>query len=419
MTEERIENKKKFPLKNLIILGIVAVTLISAFVLNWLYGPKPNFANIFSKTKSYLGSNQEKNIEKTNTLHPAEGELSYLNLPEGFKINLFAQDLGGPNVYVPGPNYGSRHMVIKGNTVFTTLLKNGQVLALTDSNNDGVADEKKVFLDNLNLPHGIDKYQDWIYIGETDKIIRVKDTNNDGVAEKDTLEKLIDLPGLGIHFTRTVHIIDDKLYFTMGSSCNSCFEEDQRRASLTKCDLDGKNCQIIAPGLRNSVDFTKFNDKIYALDTGKDLIGNDNPPDEINIVEEGKNYGWPYCFGKQVHDVTFDEKNNPCPETQAAWVDLPAHVAPLGIIGYTGASFPAEYKDKLIVALHGSYLSKPPVGYKVVTVDTKTGQISDFITGFINGDDDLKGRPVGVVNYRDGLLISDDMSGKIYKVSTK
>ncbi len=253
-------------------------------------------------------------------------------------------------------------------------------------------------------------------------MIRVKDTNGDNVAEKDTLEKILDLP-TGGHFTRTIRILRDKLYVSVGSSCNVCIEADQTRAAIQQCDLNGKNCLVFAKGIRNAVGFIQYNDKIYATENGRDWLGDNLPPDELNIIEEGGNYGWANCYGKNVHDTNFDKNTyirNPCmePFERESFVDLPAHVAPLGLTAYTGDTFPKEYRGKLFIALHGSWNSSKPVGYKIVTVDPETREVKDFATGFL-GNGVVYGRPVDIMNFRDGLLVTDDNQGRIYRIYYK
>ena len=398
-----------------IVFLILVLILGYVFINQWLYGPNADWNKIWAGINSYRSQNKDT-INQTD-LQSVSGDLGFLKLPAGFSISVFAQNQGGPNSFIPGPNLGIRQMSIKNDTtVLATVLKDGKIIALIDKDGEGKSEEQKVFLDGLNLPHSVEVYGNWVYYTETDGVSRVMDQNNNNEAEKETIQKLVDLPPLGIHFTRTMHIIDDKMYISTGSSCNSCLEQNPVRATIQKCDLDGKNCSIVGSGLRNSVDFTKFEDKIYALDTGKDLLGNDFPPDEINILELGKNYGWPYCDGYQQHDTTFDKDKNPCPETTGSFINLPAHVAAIGINSYTGSQFPDEYKNKLFVALHGSYLSNPPVGYKIVTVDPQTKQVQDFIVGF-NDNGNIKGRPVNILNYKNGFLISDDQQGKVYRVS--
>ncbi|KKT15569.1 MAG: NHL repeat containing protein [Parcubacteria group bacterium GW2011_GWF2_43_38] len=182
--------------------------------------------------------------------------------------------------------------------------------------------------------------------------------------------------------------------------------------------MNGKNCTVFASGLRNTVDFVEHQGAIYGTDNGRDQLGNTLPPEEINKLVAGGNYGWPICYGQQLHDTNFDKNvyiRDPCADTIAPAVELPAHNAPLGLAFYQGEEFPPDYQGDLFVAAHGSWNRQPPDGYKVFRIDWQTKKVSDFITGWLSGTT-VRGRPVGVVNYQGGLLVSDDAGGIIYFV---
>ena len=152
------------------------------------------------------------------------------------------------------------------------------------------------------------------------------------------------------------------------------------------------------------------------------MLGDDIPPDEINIIEEGKNYGWPICYGKNIHDTDFDKyvyMRNPCmePFEMPSLVDLQAHSAPLGLAFYSGDSFPQEYRGDLFVAYHGSWNRKEATGYKIVSIDMPDLKVKDFAEGWLTTDGVL-GRPVDIIVDDDGsLFVSDDFTGKIYRIS--
>lgn len=349
--------------------------------------------------------------------------LEYVELPKGFNIEMFAKDLGSSTTSGAGPGPGPRMMLIKDGVLFATLTMQGKVVALPDQNKDFRADATVTFIGGLNKPHGIDFYQGWFYIAEENRVIRVKDANNDLRADSGTLEVLIDDLPIGGHFTRTIKVRDGNLYLSIGSSCNVCNETDPRRAAITKCDADGKNCGLFAKGLRNAVGFVfhPLSGRMYATDNGRDWLGDDLPPDEINIVEERYNYGWPKCYGENIHDTNFDNSfyiRKPCvvPTATPSLIDLPAHSAPLGLAFYYGKNFPEEHKGDLFVAYHGSWNRGVPTGYKVVKIDAQTLAIEDFATGWLNGTRVL-GRPVDIVVGEDGgMYVSDDNAGKIYRI---
>jgi len=348
-----------------------------------------------------------------------ENNPDFINVPQGFKVEIFYDHLGDSKISFPGPSSGVRMMLFNQDTVFAAVMKGGYIVALEDKNKNSKVENSKIFISNLKNPHSIDYYNGYYYIAEEDKIIRVRDENNDNIADLETVEKLLDLPSGAGHFTRTIKIINNKMYVSVGSSCNVCYETNYTRASIQECNLDGTNCSTFAHGLRNAVDFAYYDSQIYATENSRDRLNNDLPPDEINIIEKNKDYGWPLCYGDKIHDYDFDQSLyilNPCEKTQPSFVDLQAHSAPLGLAFYQGDKFPQEYKGKLFVAYHGSWNRDTPTGYKVVMIDTQTKEVSDFATGWLDESYNVKGRPVGITNFRDSLLISDDSTGKIYRI---
>ena len=384
-------NKKL--IRNLIIVPIV---LIAIFILfSFIAGIRPSLT--------------------TNTLEK-------INLPDGFQIETFTDGLGSSIISTPGPSVGPRLMEFnKDNILFVSITQKGKIVALPDRNQDNKSDETVTFIENLNKPHGLAFYEDWIYIAEENKIIRVKDLNNDLKADMETLEVLIDDLPAGGHFTRTIKIFNNSLYISVGSSCNVCYEDDERRAAITKCDLSGSNCEVFAKGLRNAVGFIfhPITNEIYATDNGRDWLGDDLPPDEIDLVKEDTDYGWPLCYGKQIHDTDFDKNvyvRSPCEDTESSLVDLQAHSAPLGLTFYYGDNFPGKYNGDLFVAYHGSWNRGEPTGYKIVNINMDDFTIEDFATGWLQVGNVL-GRPVDLIVAKDGsLLVSDDNAGKIYRI---
>jgi glucose/arabinose dehydrogenase len=216
---------------------------------------------------------------------------------------------------------------------------------------------------------------------------------------------------------------DEKLYVSIGSSCNVCIENDQRRATIMRYNLDGSGGEIYSSGLRNTVGF-EFNDgKLWGLDMGRDQIGDDIPPDEVNIIKQGANYGWPYCYGDRTNNPEFSDKQEYCKaNTVAPVLGLQAHSAPLGIAFENQAakqSWPKVYQNGFFAALHGSWNRTVPTGYKVVWVDTKSNPMKayNFITGWLDGSG-AWGRPVGIgFDSKGNMYISDDKQNLVYKVT--
>ncbi|HEY9072488.1 MAG TPA: PQQ-dependent sugar dehydrogenase, partial [Desulfobaccales bacterium] len=209
--------------------------------------------------------------------------------------------------------------------------------------------------------------------------------------------------------------------------CNVCVEQDWRYAKILMANADGSDLKTFASGLRNSVFMAAhpLTGLIWATEMGRDWLGDNLPPDEINLILEGKDYGWPYCYGKRVHDDQFDPqglKRDFCQTTMPSYIDIPAHSAPLGL-AFFPASWPKPYRYDLLVAYHGSWNRTIPTGYKVVRYQLdEAGNfvgVDDFITGWLTPDGAL-GRPVDILITDDGeIYISDDKAGVIYRVVYK
>lgn len=267
----------------------------------------------------------------------------------------------------------------------------------------------------LSRPHGLlfDEQNPYLlYIATETALFRVP-TYSDG-----PLEKIADLPDGGRHFTRSLSFgPDGRLYVSIGSTCDVCREENPEHGSIISMRPDGSNRRIEATGLRNAVFMTNHptTGAIWATEMGRDHLGDDLPPDEINIIRSGADYGWPICYGNRVHDAEFDTNvyiRNPCTDTVPPEIALPAHVAPLGL----------DFLDTetLLVAYHGSWNSSVPVGYQVVQWQRSDGvwTSSDFLTGFLPGTAAL-GRPVDVLVTAGGKIVyvSDDKAGAIWKMT--
>ena len=335
-----------------------------------------------------------------------------LKLPESFGIHIFANKLPGARV-MAFDSFGSMWVSQPSEgTVSLIEIKDGKIV------------HQGVIFRNLKNPHGLAFDPDTptiLYIAEEDKISSV------AVYSEDSLHKIADLPAGEGHFTRTLGFGPDKrLYVSIGSSCNVCNEGDDR-AKIFFMNKDGSDFREYARGLRNSVffDWHPVSKKMWATEMGRDLLGDNLPPDEINIVQEGVNYGWPICYGKNIHDKNFDKNTyirNPCmePLETESHIDIPAHSAPLGL-AFISNKWPVEYRGDLLVAYHGSWNRSTPTGYKIVRMkldpDGSYQGTEDFITGWLTGGK-VYGRPVDLIFGLDGnLYISDDKAGLIYRVS--
>lgn len=348
-----------------------------------------------------------------------------LRLPEGFSISVFARDLGPARVMTWDP---------RGN-LLVSITKEGEVLALPDRNLDGVADEEVSVIEGLNRPHGLLFFEGKLYIAESNQVAAYD--YNEQTLRASNKEKIVDLPSGGDHFTRTImRAPDDRLLISVGSTCNVCEESDWRRAKILVANMDGSDLKVFASGLRNAVFMTTHyaTGGIWVTEMGRDFLGDDLPPDEINIVREGGNYGWPICYGKNIHDTQYDKNTyirNPCQEPfeVPSHIDLPAHSAPLGMAfvpedpstSSGQAAWPEEYWYNLLVAYHGSWNRTEPTGYKVVRLKLDAQgnflEEEDFISEWLEGSSAL-GRPVDILAQPGGVMyISDDHAGVIYRVA--
>ena len=337
-----------------------------------------------------------------------------LLVPAGLKINDFAR--------VPG----ARFMALGGDgSVYVSQTGGGKVVRLLDVNGDGVAERSEVVAENLHLPHGLAIHDGWLYIANTDEVVRMK-LDARGVPEGTPQPTGARYDAAGGHFTRTIVFgPDGAMFVSVGSTCNLCVEKDSTRAAVMRFDADGSNGRVYSRGLRNAVGlaFNPANGALWVSQHERDNLMPDHenlPPEEINILVAGGDYGWPYCFGDRVPNPEFSDAAR-CAKTLPPALAMQAHSAPLGLAFLARATqLPAEYRGDALVAFHGSWNRKIPTGAKVVRIKVKNGvpvAYEDFITGFQSADGSRWGRPVDILVYKDGsLLISDDDAGMVYRV---
>jgi glucose/arabinose dehydrogenase len=333
-------------------------------------------------------------------------------LPPGFAISIFAQNLDSPRMMALGLD-GQLYVAERGA---------GRIVRLPDRNADGTADNLEVVARGLNSPSSLAFYRDGsLYVGETSRILRLSEPDAQGAFQKSQV--IIDGLPSGGHSTRTVLFSPDwsTLFVSIGSSCNVCVEEDSRRAAIMAYNPDGSNGRLYASGLRNAVGITfrPGTGELWASNNGRDMLGDDLPPETINLVHEGDDFGWPRCHSGRIIDPDFG-KSGTCNGVAEPAVEMQAHSAPLGLTFYSGQQFPEQYRGDLFVAFHGSWNRSVPTGYKVVRIpidgDTP-GPVQDFAVGWLPENGAQWGRPVDVLTGSDGsLFVSDDGGGVIYRI---
>jgi glucose/arabinose dehydrogenase len=342
-------------------------------------------------------------------------ELERLKLPAGFHISVFAHS-SEPRMLTFSP----------GGVLLASDITENKILAFPDPRHTGHADAL-VVAEGLRRPHGLAFHNGKLYVAELHEVQRF---DWDEASLKATNGKVVTkLPDATFHATRTILFHKGKMYVSAGSSCNVCVEKDPRQAAVMRFNDDGTGQEIFARGVRNTVGMTVSpkTDTIWGTDNGRDMLGDDIPPDKINNLGSGGDFGWPACYGNRIPDPAgLGGGAERCKNTIPPKVEIQAHSAPLGLAFYEGNMFPAEYRGDLFVALHGSWNRSVPTGYKIIRVrmDDKGEPrgVEDFITGWLKPGETKRGvrmgRPVGIVFAADGsMYISDDEGGVIYRVA--
>jgi glucose/arabinose dehydrogenase len=330
-----------------------------------------------------------------------------LNLPQGWRAQLFAAGLAGPRL-LAFDEQGVLHV---------TLTRAGAVVALPDRDQDGVADGVVAVREGLERPHGLAFRDGWLYIAETGRVVRLRGAA--GGLERPTLESVVpELPAGGNHYTRTLGFgPDGGLYVSVGSSCNVCVEPDPRRAAILRFEADGSGGRIYARGLRNAVGFTwqPGTGALIATNNGRDMLGDDLPPETLNVVRDGDDFGWPRCHVGRLVDPDFG-RADACSGVAAPRAEMQAHAAPLGLAFYPDAA-------SVLVAQHGSWNRSVPVPPQLVRVVLRAdggSAVEPFASGWQLGGGEASrwGRPVDVAAGPDGAVyVSDDGAGAIYRLT--
>jgi len=339
--------------------------------------------------------------------------LERLKVPQGFAIDVFAKDIRTARQLAVSP---------KG-IVYVGSFRAGQLHAVVDTDNDGISDKKWLLADKLNMPTGIAYKDGDLYVGVVDKILKFTDIDNQ--LDKPKYEVFYDkLPSDKHHGWKYLSFSPQgELIIPVGAPCNIC-ELEPQYGRIFSLNLKTKKLTTLAEGVRNSVgfDYHPVTGQLWFSDNGRDMMGDDIPPCEINKLSRvGEHFGYPYFHGGGIADPEFG-KGKKATDYTAPQLNLGAHVAPLGIHFYRGTGFGNKYQHQLFVAEHGSWNRTKKSGYKVGLVTISNGKVtgySDFITGFM-ADETTYGRPVAFAQLADGsLLVSDDYAGQIYRVRRK
>lgn len=345
-------------------------------------------------------------VASSQATHHPMGEI---HLPPGFSIDIYADHL---------PNARSMALGDKG-TLFVGTRTQGEVYAVQDQNGDGVADKRYVIARRLNMPNGVAFRDGSLYVAESGRILRY-----DGIEEKLSNPPepvvILEMPAYGHHGWRYLGFgPDDWLYVSLGAPCNVC--EKPGLGTILRMHPSGTGREIFAKGIRNSVGFTWHpqTGELWFTDNGRDMLGDDMPPDELNHAPRpGMHFGFPYCHGGDIPDPQYGRSRR-CDEFTPPAQRLGPHVASLGVRFYTGQQFPAEYRNQIFIAEHGSWNRSVPIGYRISLVRLKEGKAVGYET-FAEGwlqDGKAWGRPVDLLVMPDGsLLVSDDLLGVVYRI---
>lgn len=353
---------------------------------------------------------------------PQQGQLDLkkLKLPSGFKISIYAM--------VPG----ARSMTLAPDgTLFVGSGGAGgeinRVYRVRDTNKDGKADQVVILKDELNSPNGVAYKDGVLYVAEIDKLLKFTGVESDKNSDLKVEETVFKFPRLTHHGWKFIRFSPSgKLIVPIGAPCNVC-DNKKDFARIFELDLKTGGKVMIAEGVRNTVgfDFHPVTKELWFTDNGRDLLGEDVPPCELNkLTKTGEHFGFPYCHGKNskgedIVDPEFKPKGT-CADYTAPMVNLPAHVAPLGMRFYTGKMFPQEFQGQIFIAEHGSWNRSVPQGYRISLVKLdKDGKATytPWIEGWLDKREKW-GRPVDVEIMKDGsMLISDDYAGVIYRLT--
>ena len=345
------------------------------------------------------------------TATPHAATVDDIRLPEGFEITVAADDVANARSMALGP----------GGTLFVGTRQRGVVHALRDEDGDGRFEQRWVIAEGLRMPNGVALHEGALYVAENHRILRY-DGIESRLDDPPRPAVIAELPDKTHHGWRYMGIgPDDRLYVAIGAPCNVC--DEPGFATIISLRPDGGDRQVFARGVRNSVgfDWNPATGHLWFTDNGRDWLGDDLPPDELNLAPlPGLHFGYPFCHGGVIADPDYGKARG-CDEFEPPARNLGPHVAALGVRFYRGRQFPEPYRNGLYIAEHGSWNRSEPIGYRITRVTLDGERAVDyrvFAEGWLRPNGQAAGRPVDLLNMPDGsLLVSDDKAGTIYRIS--
>jgi glucose/arabinose dehydrogenase len=341
-------------------------------------------------------------------------DLNLISLPEGFKIEMYMENVKEARSMAMGD---------KG-TLFVGSRREGKVYAIPDPDHDYKGDEVIVIASGMNMPNGVEFRNGDLYVAEVNRILKYEDIENNLKAIPEPKIIRDDYPTETHHGWKYIKFgPDGLLYVPVGAPCNICNEENEIYATMTRLNVETGEREIFTRGIRNSVGFAWHPEtgELWFTDNGRDMLGDDIPNDELNrAFKKGLHFGYPFCHAGFISDPEFGYLHD-CAEFEPPVQKLGPHVASLGMIFYTGNMFPESYKNRILIAEHGSWNRSTLIGYRITMVElennTKSTDYSVFADGWLQGIEKL-GRPVDLLQLDDGsVLVSDDFSGRIYRIT--
>lgn len=382
-------------------------TLPAAMSLALLAGCSPSWSGPQTQVVGH--------IAHPDKLDPTPDRLADLDIASGFRVAKFAEGLRKPRMLAFGED----------GTLYVSRRDDGDVLAIRDDNRDGRGDEPRTFI-KLDGVHGLAVRGRNIYATTVRQVYEIPLEPNGSAG---TIKKVLDeLPEGAQHPNRTIAFGPDRmLYVSIGSSCNDCMETNPEHATILMANPADWSRMVYAKGLRNTIGFAWHprTGEMWGVDHGIDWLGDDAQPEELNRIERGRNYGWPFVFGTSQWNPTREPppgktKDQVLSESTSMAMGYTAHAAPMAMTFLDKADVPDDWKEDALVAMHGSWNRVPPSGYEIVRIRFENGRpvaIEPFITGFLTSSGQF-GRPCGIAVAPDGsIYFSDDGHGVIYRVT--